>query len=348
MKNKFKTPDFVKKRGIVLSPEMMPYESALTFNAGITRWQGRYVMLFRNDYGFCSKDFDDFYAGISDNTTPSTNIGAAFSDDGVNWEIMPEPVFSLQGNGISRVYDPRITILDESAIVCFAVQGYGTRGGVAVTKDFKNFEVKSISLPENRNMVIFPEKINGEYCRLERPFLTGKGAHPIWLSRSRDLEYWGKSELVLSVRDLPYANLKIGPGAPPVKTPYGWLTLIHGVATMEKSFSAWERNWNRCYYAGVMLLDLENPAKVLAVADRPLLVPEEDYELTGFRGGVIFPGGAVPEADGTLKIYYGAADTVECLAEAKIDDLIDFCFTNNVLRGNFKTPQNCQSALASI
>ena len=110
MKNKFKTPDFVRKRGIVLSPEMMPYESALTFNAGVTRWQGRYVMLFRNDYGFCSKDFDDFYAGISDNTTPSTNIGAAFSDDGVNWEIMPEPVFSLQGNGISRVYDPRITI----------------------------------------------------------------------------------------------------------------------------------------------------------------------------------------------------------------------------------------------
>ena len=75
-----------------------------------------------------------------------------------------------------------------------------------------------------------------------------------------------------------------------------------------------------------MLLDLEDPSKIIAIADRPLLVPEEEYELCGFRGGVIFPGGLIAEPDGTAKIYYGAADTVECLATAKIDDLIDFCF----------------------
>lgn len=331
MENKFRTPDFVQKKGSVLSPDMMPYESALTFNAGIARWNDGYVMLFRNDYGFCAKDFDDFYAGIADNTTPSTNMGLAFSKDGVKWEIMPEPAFAMKQKGISRVYDPRITVMDNGEIVvCFAVAGYGTRGGIAVTKDFKTFDIKSISVPENRNMVVFPEKINGYYVRLERPFLTGKGHHPIWLSRSPDLIHWGQSELVLPLSKLPYANMKLGPGAPPVKTPHGWLTLIHGVSEMEENYNAWERGWNRCYYAGVMLLDLEDPSKIVALADRPLLVPEEKYELEGFRGGVIFPGGAVAEADGTLKIYYGAADTVECLAEAKIDDLVEFCFANNV------------------
>ena len=100
MQNKFQTPDFVHKRGPVLSPDMVPYESALTFNAGIARWNDSYVMLFRNDYGFCAKDFDDFYAGISDNTVPSTNMGLAFSRDGVKWEIMPEPAFAMKQKGI--------------------------------------------------------------------------------------------------------------------------------------------------------------------------------------------------------------------------------------------------------
>ena len=99
----------------------------------------------------------------------------------------------------------------------------------------------------------------------------------------------------------------------------------------EKPFAAWQRDWIFGYYGGVMLLDLENPAKIIALAKKPLLVPEMEYELDGFRGGVIFPGGLVAEPDGTAKIYYGAADTVECLAEAKIEDLVKFCFNFNCL-----------------
>lgn len=329
----YKTPAFVEKKGVVLSHEQIPYDSALTFNAGISRYGDGYVMLFRNDYGFCKQDFDDFYAGISDNTTPKTNLGAAFSKDGINWEVAPESVFSLSGNGISRLYDPRITDFGDGTFgICFAVDSSsGVRGGVAVTEDFKHFDIKSISLPENRNMVLFPEKINGEYIRLERPFLARGKGHSIWLSRSPDLSHWGKSELVLSSNDLPYANLKIGPGAPPIRTPYGWLTLIHGVEQQEEEFVSWHRDWKYAYYGGVMLLDLENPAKIIALAEKPLLVPEEKYELEGFRGGVIFPGGMVAEPDGRAKIYYGAADTVECLAEANIEDLIKFCFEYNKL-----------------
>ena len=114
-------------------------------------------------------------------------------------------------------------------------------------------------------------------------------------------------------------------GAPPVKTPRGWLTLIHAVETQEKPFDAWSRGWTSCYYAGVMLLDLENPAKIIALAGKPLLVPETEYELSGFRGGVIFPGGLILEDSGEVKIYYGAADTVECLATADLSELLALC-----------------------
>ena len=92
---KYQTPEFIHRKGVVLSRELVPYDSALTFNAGVSRGRNGYVMLFRNDYGFCKKDFDDFYAGISDNTTPKTNLGAAISPDGVNWKVQPRPVFSL-------------------------------------------------------------------------------------------------------------------------------------------------------------------------------------------------------------------------------------------------------------
>lgn len=325
---KYQTPKFVKKHGVVVSKENVPYDCALVFNAGITKREDDYVMLFRNDYGFCKQDFDDFYAGIADNTNPKTNIGAAFSKDGINWEVAPKSVFEMSGNNIRRAYDPRLTNLgDGNYGLCFAVDtSYGVRGGVAMTRDFENFDVKSVSAPENRNMALFPEKINGRYCRFERPFLSGSPKFSMWLSYSPDLVHWGDSAIVLPAANVPFANNKIGPAAPPVKTPQGWLTLFHAVEIQETDFDAWQRNWNKCYYGGIMLLDLEDPSKIIAMAEKPLLVPEEKYEMEGFRGGVIFPGGFIAEPDGTAKIYYGAADTVECLAEAKISDLIDFCY----------------------
>ncbi len=330
---KYQTPSFVEKKGVVLSKDDVPYDSALVFNAGVNRYQDGYVMLFRNDYGFCRKDFDDFYAGISDNTTPKTNIGAAYSKDGISWKVENEHVFELADDTISRAYDPRMTQLEDGSFgVCFAIDSrVGVRGGIATTTDMKNFDIKSISVPDNRNMVLFPEKINGLYYRLERPFITGSPRFSVWMSSSPDLIHWGNSRVVLESKSVPFANSKIGPAAPPVKTPQGWLTLFHAVEEQEENFDSWCRHWKKCYYGGIMLLDLEDPSKIIALAGRPLLVPEEEYELSGFRGGVIFPGGFIAEPDGTAKIYYGAADTVECLAVAEIKDLIDFCFEYNIL-----------------
>jgi beta-1,4-mannooligosaccharide/beta-1,4-mannosyl-N-acetylglucosamine phosphorylase len=126
---------------------------------------------------------------------------------------------------------------------------------------------------------------------------------------------------------VPFANDKIGPGAPPVKTPRGWLTTFHSVdLDPSRGKNGWESFWRKRYCAGIMLLDLENPSKVIGLSQKPLLAPEAAYETSGgFRNDVIFPGGMILEPSGEVKIYYGSADTVECLATAHVDDLLNLC-----------------------
>ena len=197
-----------------------------------------------------------------------------------------------------------------------------------MTDDFKHFEVLSLSTPDNRNMVLFPEKIGGKYARLERPLpIYGRGkaeAFDMWYGDSPDLCYWGNHRLVLGSDHVPYCNNKIGPAAPPIKTAQGWLATIHTVwKNAEKPLGGWEKTpWTKLYQAGLLLLDLHQPWKVIGMSFKPILVPETDYELDGFRGSVIFPGGMILEEDGQVKIYYGGADTVECLATAHVDDLL--------------------------
>jgi len=216
--------------------------------------------------------------------------------------------------------------------MCFAIDTqHGVRGGIAVTEDFEKFDIISMTVPDNRNMVLFPEKINNLYVRLERPFPVygrrNKERFDIWLSDSPDLKYWGNSKLVLGVEHVPYSNSKIGPGAPPVKTRHGWLTTFHAVDIDEnRGKNGWEKAWKKRYSAGIMLLDLEDPSKVIGMYKEPLIAPEAEYEVSGgFRNDVIFPGGMILEDNGEVKIYYGAADTVECLATAHVDDLVALC-----------------------
>lgn len=310
----------------VLTREQSAPGVALTFNAGAAKWKGRYVMLSRNDYG----DYK------TQEIRPAvTDLRVAFSDDGLHWEMEPEPILEeLKSEEIIRAYDPRITIIENRAYICFAVDTHhGVRGGIAATEDFKHFEVLSLSVPDNRNMVLFPEKINGYYTRLERPMpVDGRcwltPGQDVWLSQSPDLKFWGNSQLVLTKEQVSFATKKIGPAAPPIKTEKGWLTLFHAVAenTASQPLGGWDKKWNLIYYAGVMLLDLNHPTHIIGRYDKPLLVPETRWEtVEGFRNHVIFPGGLVPEPDGSVKIYYGAGDAVECMATAKIDDLLQLC-----------------------
>ena len=305
----------------ILTAADVPYHANLVFNAGVTKFNENYVMVFRNDYG-------DENAKRLD----GTNLGLAFSDDGYSWQVQPAPCFDLSDEDIMCVNDPRLIVIAGRCYMTFAtITHHGVRGGIAVTDDFKNFEVISISLPDNRNFVLFPEKINGKYVRLERPFSWYKGGDEqfdIWMSDSTDLKYWGNHKLLLGTEKVPFANNRIGPSAPPLKTDKGWLTTFHAVyREKDRIFNGWEGNWNKRYMGGIMLLEQDDPSKIIGLCREPILNPDEkyDYEMKGFRGGVIFPGGIILEDNGEVKIYYGAADTVEAVATADINDLINLC-----------------------
>ncbi|MBQ8358231.1 MAG: glycoside hydrolase family 130 protein [Clostridia bacterium] len=329
----------------ILTKDDIPYEAELVFNAGVAKVNGKYIMAFRNDCGATREQYEKKERKLS-----KTSVGIAISDNGIDgWQVKETPLISysvinkvgynlLEADcglpDIRRLYDPRITVIEDEIYLCLAADTtHGIRGCIAkLDKDLEHYEIVSASVPDNRNMVLFPQKIGGYYVRLERPFpvygRSGKDRFDIWLSKSPDLKFWGESQLLLGVEHVPFANDKIGPAAPPVKTPHGWLTLFHAVdkETEGRGQTEWEGWWNKRYTAGIMLLDLENPSKVIGMCKTPLIVPELPHEADhGFRQNVIFPGGMILEESGEVKIYYGAADTVECVATAHVDDLIALC-----------------------
>lgn len=315
----------------ILSAKDVPYGASLVFNAGVCKWRGKYVMLFRDDYGSTEAQWREAAATGRPYPGFSTTIGLATSDDGVRWTVAPRPVFERHDDIVMRVYDPRLSVVDGRPVLCFAMDTRdGLRGGVATTDDFERFEILSLSAPDNRNMALFPERVGGRYVRLERPMPVysrygGPERFDVWLSESPDLRFWGDTRLVLRGADVPFATSKIGPAAPPVRTPKGWLATFHAVRVVAESLDTWEREWRKEYLAGLMLLDLDDPSKVIGLSREPLLAPEAGYETRGYRGGVIFPGGMILEDSGEVKIYYGAADTVECLATADLSELLAKC-----------------------
>lgn len=305
----------------VLTGRDVPYASDLVFNAGVIPFRDGYAMIFRNDYGHQS---EGRFSG--------TNLGLALSGDGIGWHVEDRPVFSMKDEEIQRAYDPRLTVIDGEIYMTFAVDTrHGLRGAIARTEDLHRFEVVSMSVPDNRNMVLFPRKWNGMFMRLERPMPIYSRSHrdrfDIWWSESPDLVHWGNSHLVAAVEDFPFANDKIGPGAPPVYTEKGWLAVTHTVdIDRERGKNGWEEKWTKRYCAAAVLLDKDEPWKMIGHSRVPLLAPETDYEVNqGFRTNVIFPTAALPMPDGKIRVYYGAADTVIAVAEARTEDLVALC-----------------------
>ncbi len=314
----------------ILTYKDIPYNAALIFNAGVAKFQGKYVMVFRNDCG----DYEN------QKLDGRIKLGVAYSNDGIRWKPAPTPWFEWRTEEILCAYDPRLTVIDGTLYICMAVNTrHGLRGAVGKIINFDTPpEIISLSAPDNRNMVLFPEKINGNYVRLERPMPIYSqscdnpeyGAYDLfdlWISESPDLKYWGESRLVMDVAAVPFANDKVGPGAPPIKTDKGWLITFHAV---ERDYSlgknGWADKWQKIYHAGIALLDLNDPSKVIGMYDKPLITSDLPFEKEiGYRTNVIFPGGMILEDNGEVKIYYGAADTVECLATAHVDDLIALC-----------------------
>lgn len=308
------------KKNPVLSAKDIPYKATLIFNPGVAKFKEKYVMIFRNDFGDEKKK--KLYGH---------NLGLAVSEDGIKWEVESKPLFQNSKSILSKAYDPRLTVIEKNLYMCFAYSKNGVCGGIAKTEDLKHWEILSTTVPDNRNIVLFPEKINGMFVRLERPFagyLRPGDRFDIWISVSPDCIYWGKPELLLSSTEVKWVNNKIGPATPPIKTDKGWLVFFHGVDIDLSRNWGWSRNWNKRYRAGLFLLDLKNPYKIKGFCPHPVMEPEEIYETKGYRDNVIFPTGAVPEKDGSVKIYYGAADTVIGMATAKIAELVSLCKKN--------------------
>ncbi len=245
----------------------------------------------------------------------------AYSRDGIQFRINKEPVVLPPSENEAYFellcYDPRVTKIGDTYYICYAAHGKkGVRVSILQTDDFIDFHrICYASVPDNRNGVLLPQKNGGRYVLFNRPtFAYGQGGKgDMWVSYSPDLVHWGDHKLVAETRAERWDGHKIGAGPAPIKTDEGWLMLYHGVS---------ERCNGLIYRAGVMLLDLEDPSKVIARSRGYVLGPKEMYERVGDTDNCIFVTGNVLEEDGTVKIYYGAADTVMCLAFAKYDDLI--------------------------
>jgi predicted GH43/DUF377 family glycosyl hydrolase len=163
--------------------------------------------------------------------------------------------------------------------------------------------------PHNKDCAIFDEKIDGLFYALHRPSSVGIGGNYIWMAKSPNGIHWGNHECILKTRKNSWDSMRIGAGASPIKTKQGWLEIYHGA------------NENNQYCLGAFLMDLKNPAKVIARTDNPIMTPIENYEVSGFFGNVVFTNGHLVNGD-ELTIYYGASDEFVCGAKFSINEIL--------------------------
>jgi len=293
----------------VIPRDLIPTSNSI-FNSAVVPYEGKFAGVFR-----------------CDDTARNMQIHAGRSEDGINWVIEPERIHFIGDDPeVARWeygYDPRVCWIEDRYYVSWCNGYHGPTIGHAWTKDFKTFyKMENSLLPFNRNGVLFPRKIGKNYAMLSRP--SDNGHTPfgdIFYSESPDLEYWGHHRFVMG-RAGGWQSTKIGAGPVPIETSEGWLLIYHGVLTSCNGF---------VYSAGAALLDLEKPWKVIYRTAPHIITPQTLYECVGDTPNVVFPCAAlVDPPNGRLAIYYGAADTVTCMAFTYVDDLIEFTRKNSL------------------
>lgn len=277
------------------------------YNSAVVPYDGRYVGVFRTEY-----------------TTRVPYLHVGWSDDGLHWDIEHDRL-ELEGAApeIARMeyaYDPRVCKIQDTYYVTWCNGYHGPTIGVAETTDFKRFtQLENAFLPYNRNGVLFPRRIGGNFAMLSRPSDTGHTPFgDIFYSESPDMCFWGRHRYVFGTQDGGgwWESTKVGAGPIPIETGEGWLLIYHGVLTSCNGY---------VYSMGAALLDPDEPWKVRYRARSHLLTPEVEYESTGFVPNVCFPCAALCDADtGRLAVYYGAADTYVAVAFARVDELVEF------------------------
>lgn len=341
-KNPIVTPEDVK-------PFLPNSEVIGAFNAGVAEYNGEVLLLLRVaerpisensnevivpiynhktgevDYQTLEKDESKYIFSdprvIANVSAPNgfkyltsiSYIRIARSKNGEDFTIDDEPfIFPFNESQEYGIEDARCTQIGEDYYINFtSVSRNGVVDSLVKTNDFKSFEyLGNIFSPDNKDVLIFPEKINGKYYALNRPASPNLNKLDIWISESPDLVHWGNHKHLLESSETDWENGRIGAGLVPIKTEQGWLEIYHG-ATLD----------NR-YCMGALLLDLEDPSKIIAKSVKPFMEPEEDYEKKGFFGDVVFGTGGLVK-DGVLTIYYGASDTSMAVCDVRIDDILD-------------------------
>lgn len=297
------------QRNPIIPRNLIPSANSI-FNSAVVPFAGKYAGVFR-----------------CDDKRRHMRLHSGRSEDGINWTIDNEPIsFYCEDREIGNFvygYDPRVCYLEDRYYITWCNGYHGPTIGVGYTYDFKQFyQLENAFLPYNRNGVLFPRKINGNYAMLSRPSDTGHTAFgDIFYSESPDLCYWGKHRHVMAPVG-GWQATKIGAGPVPVETDEGWLLIYHGVLTSCNGY---------VYSVGAAVLDLEQPWKVRYRTAPYILSPQTLYECVGDVPNVVFPCAALCDAaTGRMAIYYGGADTVTCLAFTLVDELMAFIKENSL------------------
>lgn len=291
----------------ILVPSDKPWESKAVLNAAVVKVGDEIKLIYRA----IGQD------GIS-------SLGLATSKDGYHFERLEEPIFKAEEYNefeVMGVEDPRICFLDNEYHLLYVAASlyppnhpkpvwspdrpWRVRVSLARTKDFKSFERDGVVIADldSKDPAVFPERIDNKIFLLHREFPN------INLCIGQTWYRWEENIILAKPRPGMWDGDRIGAGAPPIKTKDGWLLIYHGVDD------------KHVYRQGAMLLDLDNPRRVIARSREPFLAPREDYEMNGVVDNVVFSCGMVEQGDNLL-VYYGAGDRVLCAGTINVEALI--------------------------
>ena len=319
-------------------------------------WESLCVLNPAVIYDDKNEEFVMLYRAAGNDVRHEIKFGLAKSKDGVNFKrVSDKPVFfgHIDDPDGGCVEDPRVVQIGDLYYLTYAARAYApgqywldpwvegvskppmylddtdvygkelpslaknniSASYLAVTKDFKNYKkLGRITEPnvDDRDVLIFPEKINGQYVMISRPKFTDKGVKmpSVWITFTDDILEYKKPELLFTGEEW-WETQRIGAGTPPIKTEFGWLMLYHGVD--DKGI----------YRDGAVLLDLNDPRKILSRTKDFIMEPDQPFEFEGFYEGCVFPTGAAVK-DGTLFVYYGCADKYIGLATVDFNEFLQY------------------------
>lgn len=289
----------------ILTNKDVPFRVNSIFNAGAVKYKNEYLLLCRVEM-----------------PTGRSSFVLARSLDGISFKVDSTPSLTPEDHGEYYEYaewgieDARITEIGKKYYLTYT--GYSRHMPLvllAETSDFRKFKVHGpITEPSNKDCALFPEKIGGNYWKMDRP--SNESANYIWVNSSPDLIHWGGYRFMYGPVAGTWQADKVGGSTPPVRTKKGWLFLYHGVRTFGIS---------SIYKIGVMLTDLKEPWRILGKSAEPVLMPEHDYERIGDVANVVFTNGWIVDEDGLVRIYYSGADSNICLATTTVDYLLSLC-----------------------